>query len=214
MLMGCCTGRSQSVYSLIIVANISFKWKLYVLRTYVRSIFARRSASMPYWMSSELNEKNASARVTPTIKSYLSDIDVIIIPEGGSISKNERKRKTKKKCEIIEKWMHKENEMCYRVEEMCQIGWFAIIHSSSLSPAPGYRSIVSALWGQRTQQETISFVGYAICRMWCVSLLGAECDDDDGDDDDVLDFAVFAWIRANDKQKHTWEFEYMRMCVG
>lgn len=101
MLMGCCTGRSQSVYSLIIVANISFKWKLYVLRTYVRSIFARRSASMPYWMSSELNEKNASARVTPTIKSYLSDIDVIIIPEGGSISKNERKRKTKKNAKSL-----------------------------------------------------------------------------------------------------------------
>jgi len=33
ILIGCCTGLSQSVYSLTIVANISFKWNVYVLRT-------------------------------------------------------------------------------------------------------------------------------------------------------------------------------------
>lgn len=33
ILIGCCTGLSQSVYSLTIVANISFKWNVYVFRT-------------------------------------------------------------------------------------------------------------------------------------------------------------------------------------
>lgn len=41
------------------------------MRTYVRRIFARRSASMPYCTSSELNAKYASARVTPANRSYL-----------------------------------------------------------------------------------------------------------------------------------------------
>lgn len=33
ILMGCWTGRSQSVYSFMMVARISFKWKLYVFLT-------------------------------------------------------------------------------------------------------------------------------------------------------------------------------------
>lgn len=76
ILIGCCIGRSQSVYSFTIVARISFKWYLYVLRTYVRRIFDRRSASMPYWTSSKLKAKYASARVTPINTSYLKRLVV------------------------------------------------------------------------------------------------------------------------------------------
>ena len=71
MFTGCCTGRSQSVYSLIIVAKISAWWYVYVLRTNSRRIFVRLSASIPYWASSAVKAKYASDRTTPIIKSYL-----------------------------------------------------------------------------------------------------------------------------------------------
>lgn len=75
MFTGCCTGRSQSVYSLIIVAKISAWWYVYVLRTNSRRIFVRLSASIPYCASSAVKAKYASDRTTPIIRSYLRTYD-------------------------------------------------------------------------------------------------------------------------------------------
>lgn len=71
ILTGCWTGRSQSVYSFMMVARISGWWYVYVFRTNSRRILVLLSASIPYWASSAVKEKYASERTTPTIRSYL-----------------------------------------------------------------------------------------------------------------------------------------------